>query len=342
MRKRNLLLGLMCLSLSGCQLNISYDKVDLTQAETTTAADTTTEAETESDTEAVTETEEKASEIIMTLPSEAQSEIESVSKAARDEISIDSIPDMYLPKNEKGEWSNHVLLVRDLFHHVYETSDKADFGENGVVYDIKNYPLIAVGEDLNKQKEFNDKIVQYLYNNFNRRFQMYNIAFELECFAHNKDSRFISFEIAGDVFHNGDDSRYQDEKEYRFYFTIDRMTLDKIALGTAYGVDRAVEDIKNGNYTVVKAEDSVFEAFSDELLARVFRDDPMFSDDPDHYLDFYFDAGKVCVCIWVGNDHGGYAVLKLNGDSELLARKDKSVLPETMEAEQEDTTEETT
>lgn len=320
-RNKGLALLLAGSILTGCQLDTSYDVVENTNAE----SNTETEGEVTSVENTETEAESTPEEMIVTLPGEAQSVIESMSEQSKAEQNMDNIKDMVLPTNEDGEWEDYILGIGEKYHHQFITDEVWNFGEYGVTYDIDNFPVIFVHNDVDAINEANAKMVEYAINNFTKRFQMVDLNVQLECTVHNENSRFVSYEIAGTIYHPDDTSPYQDEKEYRYYFTIDRTSMERISLSVAYGINNVKEAISAGKYEVVRADKKLFDVFNDELLARAYIQEPMFIDDDDHYLDFYFDDGRLCVCIWVGDDLGGYAVLKLEGTPKLIKEKDKSV-----------------
>lgn len=218
------------------------------------------------------------------------------------------IPDLEEPLDEEGEWTDY-LLGTDIREERMEPSDLV--GTYGTEFYVNDYPLILVLDDEEKQDEFNAQLFVYVLNDYHNRFQMKDLDINLTCTVLNQ-TRFVSYQLEGEVKHVGDDARYEDEREYRYYINIDRMTMQRLNLETVIGWDTVEEAISTGDYEVVRAEDSVFETFSDELLADIYLNEPMFADDTEHELDFYIEDGAVHVVIWVGEENGFYAILKLN------------------------------
>ena len=215
------------------------------------------------------------------------------------------------PINENGEWSDYTLVSNPL-----EIPFKGEeFGEHEARLFIDNYPFVMVSDE-EQQKKIQDSMWSQLENKVTERFLIYNIDIDLNCELMNA-SRFISYKISGNVYHTGDDDRFEDQVEYLYCSTFDRMTGQVINLETAMGVKSAYNQIKDGQYEVVRAEDSVFEKFSNKLLANIYVNDPLFEDDEDHTLDFYIHSGRVYVVIWVGEDNGSYVILKLNEPSRI-------------------------
>ncbi len=216
------------------------------------------------------------------------------------------IEDLEEPTDENGEWTDYILGTDTLEIYL----DDATEGYENVKIHIDNLPVIYV-EDTDIQTELNAYLYVLVQNDYLYRFQLKDLDIELTCTVLSA-TRFVSYQFEGMVYHTGDDARYESEREYRYYITIDRMTGTVINLETAYGVENAYEDILNGNYEVIRAEDSVFERFEDDLLADVYVNEPVFEDDLDHELDFYIDEdGHVCVVVWVGEENGSYAILRL-------------------------------
>lgn len=222
------------------------------------------------------------------------------------------IKELEEPVDESGAWTNYLLGTGTMD----EQWEAPTFGEHGSRFYVHDYPAIYVPEDEEQQTEINNILRQYVQNDYSDRFQIKDIDIELTCTVLNA-SRFVCYQLEGEVRHIGDDVRYEDEREYRYYFTIDRMTGQIINLETAIGVNTVYKEISSGNYEVIHAEDSVFERFSDDLLADVYVNEPLFADDTGHELDFYIQDGHVYVVIWVGEQNGSYAILRLNKESNI-------------------------
>ncbi len=216
-----------------------------------------------------------------------------------------------LPVDSNGEWTDFILGT-DVLDVEWEAPT---FGEQGCRFHVDDFPVIYVS-DSDKEVEINSIINQYVINDYPLRFQMVDLDISLTCSVMSA-TRFVSYQLEGLVRHIGDDVRYEDEREYRYYFTVDRMTGQQINLETAFGVEAAYEEICNGNFEVVRASDSVFERFTNEMLADVYVNEPFFADDMDHKLDFYIQNGYVHVVIWVGEENGSYAILRLLRESNI-------------------------
>ncbi len=217
-----------------------------------------------------------------------------------------------LPIDENGEWTDYILGT-DVLDQQWEAPT---FGELGCSFHVENYPVIYVMSDPDTESAINTLINEYVLNDYYLRFQMEDLEISLTCSVMSATS-YVSYQLEGVVRHIGDDVRYEDEREYRYYFTIDRMTGEKLSLETVYGIERAYQAICDGEYEVVRAADSVFERFTDELLADVYINDPYFTDDEEHYLDYYIQDGALYVVIWVGEDNDYYAILRLEGELNL-------------------------
>ena len=322
--KKCIKLVLPALLLCGCQLNISYDLAETGTGIKSEPAATETES-TPAESGTVGETESEGG-LTVTLPEASSSDVPGTFETDSDEV-ISIIPNFDFPFDENGEWADYRIIFGDSFVIDMKTDALYDFGAYGFTYSIKPLPGILVS-DQEKQILFNEKLVEYIKNDFATRFQLKDMKVELECIPHNLDSRFVSFEFKGNIYHYGDGTPYQDEKEYRFFFTVDRFTMEKVNMDTVYGTNKLQEDIENGKYTVVEGYGKAFERFKKDMLARAYLSDPLLSGDEDHYYDFYLDDGKLCVCIWVGNENGGYAVLKLNDIPRLVKEKDRPWPPQ--------------
>lgn len=240
-----------------------------------------------------------------------QIEVNDETKA--DDHAYETVPieELEEPVDENGIWTDYILAT-DVLDAEWEAPT---FGEHGSRFYVADYPVIFVS-DSKKEEAINAVVHQYVENDYANRFQIKDIDIDLTCSVLS-ETRFVSYQFEGLVRHIGDDVRYEDEREYRYYFTIDRMTGRIINLETAIGVDTVYEEISNGNYEVIRAEDSVFERFSDDLLADVYINEPLFSDDTGHELDFYIQDGFIYVVIWVGEENGSYAILRLYKESNI-------------------------
>lgn len=319
MRKRlmlGMLAGVLALS-SGCSLRPDineYQPVDSSASDNDTDAEETAE-HTESSQEASQEAETTQPQLVqveveMTGASEGNANGASGAEAVHETVPIEELEE---PVDENGVWQNYILGVIGPYEFV---AHEPEHGDYGVKFHVENYPFISVLDDSEKHAEINEIIYEYVANDFTQRFQMKDIDIELTCVPMN-DLRFVSYQLEGVVKHVGDDVRYEDEREYRYYFTIDRMTGQILNLETVLGIDTAYDQIYNGYYEVIRADDSVFENFSNELLADIYINEPLFADDTEHKLDFYIQGDYVYVVIWVGKENGSYAILRLYKASNL-------------------------
>lgn len=258
--------------------------------------------------------EKSSTEALETDPTTAPEIVEieqMVESTSNDEQAVHEtveIPELEEPLDEEGEWTSY-MLGTDIREERMEPSELV--GTYGTEFYVNDYPLILIPDDEEKQDEFNTQLFIYVLNDYHNRFQMKDLDINLTCTVLNQ-TRFVSYQLEGEVKHVGDDARYEDEREYRYYINIDRMTMQRLNLETVIGWDTVEEAISTGDYEVVRAEDSVFETFSNELLADIYLNEPMFADDTEHELDFYIEDGAVHVVIWVGEENGFYAILKLN------------------------------
>jgi len=323
MRKLNRMLpiAMAVISLGGCSL---YEQIDVnlptttenTQAVSTTEAlaPDTTEASTttaeETTTENVTETAQQTTEIVIDIDTPTSSHFGNDNENQNieyEKIAIDRRLSKVMPIDENGNWTDYTLA--------YAPHDEIWVDEAGnpinVEYCIENFPGIICSDE-EKTTAINELIEPYGLNKYTERFQMWDLWVNLVCTTLN-ETRFVSFEFAGTIQHDKGDMRYENEREYRYYFTADRMTGTVLNLETIYGVMNVYNDIAEGNYSVIRGEDLVFETYDNEGLAKAYVYDPMFSDDLQHYYDWYLSDGHLCVVVWVGADKGSYAILQLNG-----------------------------
>jgi hypothetical protein len=217
------------------------------------------------------------------------------------------IEDLEEPVDADGNWTSYILStdVRE------ERMEGDNVGTYGTEFYVHDYPTILVPDDIEKQDELNTQLFIEVLNDYHNRFLLYDLDIELTCSVLHQ-TRFVSYQLEGTVKHVGNDSRFEDEREYRYYITIDRMTLQRLNLATVMDWSTVETAISTGDYDVVRADDSVFTTFSNELLADVYLNEPMFEDDTEHELDFYLEDGAVNVVIWVGEQHGFYAILRLH------------------------------
>ncbi|MCR5742684.1 MAG: hypothetical protein K6F92_03005 [Lachnospiraceae bacterium] len=307
--------------LGGCAL---YEQVDVnpTTAQPNSTVETTSASESESTTEEAqaaettgapeTETVETTEglDIVIDIDTPTSSHFGNDNENETIEyidLAIDRRLSKVMPIDENGVWTDYML--------VYSPHDDIWVDEEGnpinVEYCIEDYPGILCWDEAATDK-INKLIEPYCLNKYVERFQMWDLWVNLKCTTLN-ETRFVSFEFAGTVMHDKGDLRYEKEREYRYYFTVDRMTGTVLNLETMYGVMKAYNDIAEGNYTVIRGEDKVFETYDNEGLAKAYVYDPVFTDDLQHELDWYLSDGHICVVIWVGADKGNYAILQLNG-----------------------------
>ncbi len=157
-------------------------------------------------------------------------------------------------------------------------------------------------------------MVPYAQNNFEIIYVLEDIDITYTFETASNHEKFVSFLFNGVVKHldtNG--SQYREEDITKHCFTMERLTGHIYNIEEAYGMERVYKDIAKGNYQVVEGEASVFEAFSNEQLAALYRDFNTVSHDENHEKDFFIRDGKLSVLIWVGNAYGNYVILELGG-----------------------------
>lgn len=305
--KKRLIMGMLASVLvlaSGCSLRPSINEDQPTKPAASDNDVSDNDAKEATDDAAGTQTAET------TQPQIVQIE---VPETKDDHHAHETVPieELEEPVDENGVWTDYILAT-DVLDAEWEAPA---FGEHGSRFYVEDYPVIFVS-DSKKEEEINAVVHQYVENNYSNRFQIQDIDIALTCSVLSA-TRFVSYQFEGQIRHIGDDVRYEDEREYRYYFTIDRMTGQVINLETAIGLDTVYEEISKGHYEVIRAEDSVFERFPDDLLADVYINEPMFPDDTAHELDFYIQDGYVYVVIWVGEENGSYAILRLYQESNI-------------------------
>lgn len=291
---------------AGCALRPNKEDIQITSPAVSNNNPETAAASTEASTE-----EESSSVNVIDLGVSSPSQTDSEEQGEHVPETV-PIEDLEEPLDEDGVWTDYILAT-DTKDDEWEAPL---FGVNGSKFVVQNYPVIFVTGDSEKEAEINSIVDQYVVNQYSDRFQIMDIDIELTCSVLN-ESRFVCYQLEGTVKHIGDDVRYEDEREYRYYFTIDRMTGQIINLETAIGEDVVYEEISSGDYEIVRGDAAVFEQFSNDLLADVYFNEPLFSDDTEHELDYYIQDGHVYVVIWVGEQNGSYVILRLNKESAI-------------------------
>lgn len=312
--------------LAGCSL---YEQIEpeteesttQTPAATTTASQTEASAEeTEQPTTAEPVTEEPSSEEPTaeetTAEEETTTEEETTIHFGGDDLEntveyelreIESFET--LPTDGAGNWTDYILNAGP--------HDEVWVNEEGetinVEYNIENFPGVMVldPEKAELMNHINEVVSDYSKNDYINRFQMWDLNVQLVCTPKHV-SRFVSYAFEGTVYHDKADFRYEVEREYRYYFTVDRMTGTILNLETVYGVQNVYDEIVSGDYTVVRADDKVFETYTNENLARAYIFNPIFDDDLQHERDWYLENGRLHIVIWVGADKGNYCILALH------------------------------
>lgn len=200
------------------------------------------------------------------------------------------------------------------------------------VFYLYEYPVIYQDETFNFRVSFDmpqihgiadetlfyhintEVMVPYAQNNFETIYVLEDIDITYTYEATSDIEKYVSFLFTGDVKHldtNG--NQYRESDVTMHCFTMERLTGHIYSIEEAYGLEQVYQDISKGNYRVVEGETSVFEAFSDEQLAALYRDFNTVSHDENHEKDFFIRDGKLNVLIWVGNAYGNYVILELEG-----------------------------
>lgn len=305
MRKRWIMGMLVCVQVlfAGCTLRPSVEEPEAPSESGRDVSDNDAQ-ETKDTASSVQSGEETQPQVV---PIEIGTE-DKPADSAHETVPIEELDE---PVDENGVWTDYILST-DVLDAQWAAPT---FGEHGSRFYVEDYPVIFVS-DSEQEEKINAVVHQYVENDYANRFQIQDIDIELTCSVLS-ETRFVSYQFEGYIRHIGDDVRYEDEREYRYYFTIDRMTGQIINLETVLGLDTVYNEISSGHYEVIRAEDSVFERFPDDLLADVYINEPIFADDTEHELDFYIQDGYVYVVIWVGEENGSYAVLRLYEKSRL-------------------------
>ncbi len=168
-------------------------------------------------------------------------------------------------------------------------------------------------------KIINDSIIENSEANFRQGIVLNNLEVTSYYEIMTETKELISYYMTRRLHHlDAQEGLYREYDEMKSAFTMEVRTGKIFDLEEVYGMDQAVEDIKNGNYSIISGDASAFSSISDEQLSILYSKYPAVTKDDDHKYDFYLKDNKVCVLIWVGQKYGGYVRLQL-GDSKLPA-----------------------